>query len=510
MLISDLLEKSAQNFPAANAVWYKDVWITFEELNKQANKVANYLISSGLKKGERVAIFLENSIDFVIIYFGILKAGGVVVGINTEVTSDDLKYLTENSESRFLFVGESRFRILAAVGDALNFLNEIILCGSSTEEAGVSISLESVLSGSYSDTDFPCSAIDLDLAEIVYTSGSTGVPKGVMLSHLNLVSNMKSIAAYLHMTRKDRMMVVLPFTYIYGKSLLLTHVLVGASLVVDNRFVFPNKVLETMASMDVTGFAGVPSSFSILLNRSALKEYSFPKLRYVTQAGGHMAETVQTQVARAFDPAVLYVMYGATEAAPRLSYLEPSMLKEKLGSIGTPVPNVEMFVIDEDGNRLPQGEEGEIAARGPNIMMGYWKDPEGTQQVLKNGVYLTGDLGKQDDDGYFFIVGRKKDVIKVKGFRVSAKEIEEKLLGLDGVIEAAVIAIPDEILGEAVKAFLVCREDTAITRKTVLAYLQPLLSAHKLPKEIEFRDSLPKNSSGKIMKTSLSAGEAAG
>ena len=345
--------------------------------------------------------------------------------------------------------------------------------------------------------------IDIDLAEIVYTSGSTGTPKGVMLSHLSLVSNMRSIVAYLGLDSTDRIMVILPFTYIYGKSLLLTHFLVGGSLVIDNRFVYPNKVLENMVRTEVTGFAGVPSTFSFLLSRSSLGSYRFPALRYVTQAGGHMAPALQREASEAFAPALLYVMYGATEAAPRLSYLDPSMLTEKSGSIGTPVPNVELLVVDEEGQPLPDGTEGEIAARGSNIMRGYWKDPEGSSRVLRGGLYLTGDLGFRDADGYFFIVGRKKDIIKVKGFRVSAKEIEERLLEMARISEAAVIGVPDEVTGEAIKAFLVPKPGESPLEQEVRAFLKGRLSAFKLPKQIEFIEALPKNSSGKIMKSEL-------
>jgi len=518
MLVHSFLEQTSRTFPDKEAVWYQDRWMTYGEIETEANRVGQFLAAKGLRRGERVAIVMENSFTFVTTYFGILKAGGVVVGLNTEVTSEDLEYLVINSEARFLFINHNRLRLLKPVQAKLTTLLGIVVSGGAPDSAASAaadaggkpaelFSYESIIEQYPAERPL-ARPIDIDLAEIVYTSGSTGVPKGVMLSHLNLTSNMRSIAEYLHLSPEDRIMVVLPFTYIYGKSLLLTHVLVGASMVIDNRFVYPNKVLETMKATEVTGFAGVPSTFSILLNRSSLRDYEFPALRYVTQAGGHMAPSLQKEVSEAFHPAVLYVMYGATEAAPRLSYLEPSMLMPKLGSIGTPVPNVDLFVADEKGRPLPTGEEGEIVARGSNIMQGYWKDPEGTREVLKHGLYFTGDLGKQDEDGYFFIVGRKKDILKVKGFRVSAKEIEEKLLEIDDIIETAVIGVPDPVLGEAVKAFVVTRDGSEITDKEILAYLKPHLSTYKLPKFIEFRDSLPKNKSGKIMKTELSAAEA--
>jgi acyl-CoA synthetase (AMP-forming)/AMP-acid ligase II len=196
-------------------------------------------------------------------------------------------------------------------------------------------------------------------------------------------------------------------------------------------------------------------------------------------------------------------MYGATEAAPRLSYLEPERLDDKLGSIGKPVDNVDLLLVDEKGNTLPPGQEGEIAARGSNIMQGYWKDPEGTAEVLRNGLYYTGDLAKIDDEGFFFIVGRSKDIIKVKGFRVSAKEIEEKILELDEVHETAVIAVEDDILGEAIKAYIVPRSEGDNNRDTIEQYLRKSLPPYKLPKYIEFRKELPKNKSGKILKQKL-------
>ena len=509
MLIHSLLERTNQEFPQKEAIWFRNRWTSYSTLERESNQIAAFLIKDGLHRGERAAILMENSSVFVSIYFGILKAGGVVVGLNTETSGAELEYLVLDSEAKYLFISPKHLHLFQPVIRKLKKLNSIIICGD--DQARPDIGDSGIRSTIYQNILAEYSAlkaegnrcIDLDLAEIVYTSGSTGKPKGVMLSHLNLASNMASIAEYLHLTESDRVMVVLPFTYIYGKSLLLTHIMTGGSLVIDNRFIYPNTVLETMHQTSVTGFAGVPSTFSILLNHSSLKKYTFPSLRYVTQAGGHMAPALQTRVAEAFHPAQLFVMYGATEAAPRLSYLEPSHLSGKLGSIGKPVPNVDLFVADEKGNPLPAGQHGELAARGSNIMQGYWKDPEGTREVLKHGLYFTGDLGMMDEDGFLFVVGRKKEIIKVKGYRVSAKEIEEKILELQNVLEAAVIGVPDPTLGEAVKACIVLRDGSRLTEKDILAHLKKHLSGFKLPKYIEFFESLPKNKSGKIMKTQL-------
>jgi len=324
-----------------------------------------------------------------------------------------------------------------------------------------------------------------------------------MLTHLNVVSNTISIIKYLRLTEDDRIMVVLPFYYIYGQSLLTTHFCVGGSLVIENRLVYPQIALETMKSMEATGLAGVPSTFLILLNRTNVRKFEFPALRYVTQAGGAMAVKTQKEVAKVFKNAEVFIMYGATEAAPRLSYVPPERLHEKWGSIGIPLDNVEVFVADGHGRKLAAGEEGEIVARGSNIMAGYWRDAHATAEAIKHGLYFTGDKGVTDEDGYMFVVGRKKDIIKSGGFRISSKEIEEALLENDDIHEVAVVGVVDEIFGEAIKAFIVPKSGIKIGLDAVKKQLKKLLPPYKHPKYFEISKSLPKNESGKIMKTKL-------
>ena len=324
-----------------------------------------------------------------------------------------------------------------------------------------------------------------------------------MTSHLNTVANTHSIIEYLMLTPQDRVLVVLPFFYVYGKTLLNTHFCVGGSVVIDNRFVYPNTVLDTMEQLKVTGFAGVPSTFMILLNMSTLKKRTFPSLRYVTQAGGNMAPSIQKEIADIFKPKSVYIMYGATELSPRLTYVPPEHLLEKLGSIGIAIPNTNAFVADENGNRVESGVEGEIVGRGSNVMMGYWKDPKSTSQVIKNGTYFTGDRGVMDKDGFIFVVGRSSDILKIGGNRVSTKEIENAILETELVAEAAVIGIPDNVLGEAARAFIVKKGHIDITEEILRLSLSKRLPLYKIPKYFQLVPSLPKNSSGKIMKSEL-------
>ncbi|MBB6479239.1 class I adenylate-forming enzyme family protein [Spirochaeta isovalerica] len=509
MQVHDLLNYAAINSPEKDAVWYKDEWMTYRQLGDATDRIASFLLNQEFRKGDRVALLLENSHFYVASYFAILKAGGVVVGISTDATVDRLQYQINDSEARILITQTRFMKIVNQTTEELTSLRAILL----EENTGTVPENGRILYKRYSELEFASvrrefpRTIDIDLAEIVYTSGSTGKPKGVMLTHLNLVTNMKAISSYLHMTGNDRMMVILPFTYIYGKSLLLTHVLKEASVVIDNRFVFPNKVLDTMEELEVTGFSGVPSTYMILLNRSTVRERNFSSLRYVTQAGGSMAPVVQEEVVKAFSPAQLYIMYGATEAAPRLSYLEPEYLFERRGSIGKPVDNVELLVCDSEGNELPPGEVGEITARGSNIMIGYWRDPEETAKVLRHGMYYTGDLGKVDEDGFFYVVGRSKEMIKVKGFRVGIKEIEDAILELEDVVETAVVGVDDPLTGEAILALIIPRKKDWNGKEQIRNHLKKRVPAISQPAYIEFRDSFPKNSSGKILKAQIKGEE---
>jgi acyl-CoA synthetase (AMP-forming)/AMP-acid ligase II len=506
MLVGEILENSARNHPHRPAAWFNGAWKTYEEVNRAADAVATYLTALGVQPGERVAVLLENSFDYISAHFGVLKTGAVDVSLNTELKADGLREQLVDCEATVLIAGMKQYRNWEGILDRLPALKHLIMDRSppgtlsATPQVQIHL-LPDILQSEVMPAPAP-RRIDIDLASIVYTSGVTGRPKGVMLSHLNLVSNTRSIVQYLDLRPDDRALVVLPFYYVYGRSLLYSHFLSAGALVLDNRFAFPAKVLDTMQEQEVTAFAGVPSTFSILLNKSDVRSRKFPGLRLVTQAGGGMAPAVQKEAAEVFHPASLCIMYGSTEAAPRLTFVEPEMLPRKWGSIGQAIPNVEVIVADEQGHRCPPGVIGEIAARGSNIMMGYWKDPEGTAQVLRNGYYYTGDLGYADEDGYIFLTGRSRDIIKAGGNRVSAKEIEDVISEIPGVLETAVIGVPDEILGEAIKAFVV-PSDPALSNDNVKEHLARRLPTFKHPKWLEFRDNLPKNQSGKILKAAL-------
>jgi long-chain acyl-CoA synthetase len=325
-----------------------------------------------------------------------------------------------------------------------------------------------------------------------------------MLSHRNFVANARAIVNYLRLTSSDRAMCVLPFYYVYGLSVLHSHLAVGASVVLDNRFGFPNVVLAAMQKHNATGFAGVPSTFALLLLRSNLDSTPLPTLRYVTQAGGNMPPPKVLEWLERGPRAEFFVMYGATEAAARLTYVPPGDLRRKLGSIGIPVSGVTISVIRDDGSVAAPGEVGELTANGPNISRGYWNNPAETAERFGPLGYRTGDLGYVDDEGFLFLVGRRHDMIKVGAHRVGAKEIEDVLHGHHAVGEAAVVAAPHDLNGEVPIAFVALKHALADVERQLQAYCASRLAAHKVPVRVVIESELPKlPGTGKIDRRTL-------
>jgi acyl-CoA synthetase (AMP-forming)/AMP-acid ligase II len=370
----------------------------------------------------------------------------------------------------------------------------------------------------WSDLEVPAPISDVaasvatdQLAAIIYTSGTTGHPKGVMLSHANLAANIRSIQQYLPIAADDRMLCVLPFYYSYGNSVLHSHLAKGATLILENSLMYPHKVVARMAELKATAFAGVPSTFYLLLARTKLAEFDLSSLRYCTQAGGGMDKTKIAQWCETVPQAQFFVMYGQTEASARLTYLPPGQRVEKAGSVGIAIPGVELSVRDENDNALDVGISGEVCARGDNVMLGYWRDEQESASVLRNGWLHTGDVGYRDADGFFFLVGRNKEMIKTGAHRVSPREIEELIASVDGVEEVAVIGVADEVMGQVIKACVVARgadqdalyRDTPYyeeLRKKILRLCREQLAIYKMPKAVEFYEGFPKTASGKIQK----------
>ncbi len=489
-LIHTLLQRAAHDHPEQIALVHGRERITYRDLARRAERVSGWLLAHGLRRGDRVALLNDQPIEYVAAYFGTLAAGGIVVGLNTQTSERALRGLLDDCEAAVV-LSQRRFAtyepVIAGHPAVRHFVTDSSVLWQHDESRWVA----------------PAALSPEDIAQIIYTSGTTGNPKGVMLRHRNLAANTRSNISYLHLTSADTVMAVLPFFYSYGNSVLLTHIAVAGTLVVNQSFLYPNVILEQMVAERVTGFSGVPSSFAILLNRSAVRDYRFPALRYLTQAGAAMAPALAEQLQQVFPGVDIYIMYGQTEAAPRLSYLEPKRLFDKAGSIGTAIPGVTLEVCRPDGTPVEVGEVGEIVAGGDNIMAGYWRRPEETAAVLRSGKLWTGDLARVDADGFLFIEGRKSAMIKSGSHRIAPKEIEETIMELPGVHEVAVVGVEDELLGEKIVAVVSLKPGADVPAKTVTRHCQRELPAFKVPHQVVFREELPKTSTGKIQTAAL-------
>ncbi|MFP6641584.1 MAG: class I adenylate-forming enzyme family protein [Myxococcota bacterium] len=507
--VHEFLTRVAEERPEHPFLVHEEQVSRYGEVDAASNRMARSLIAEGLSVGDRVGILAQNSRFYVEAYYAVLKAGGIAVPLNTAADGPTQAGVLRDCGARFL-LASSRFAKVCL--SAISTGTELECLALDTGRRGLDrlpegvrgLALDERASGE-SPEALDVTPPESDIASIVYTSGSTGKPQGAALSHANLCSNVLSIVEYLELSSKDRVLSILPFYYVYGKSLLNTHAAAGGTVVIENRFQYPNTALDTLESERCTGLSGVPSTFAILLNRSNLEQRDLSHLRYVTQAGGGMNPQLTRRLMEVLPNQQIFIMYGATEASARLAYLPPDELSRKLGSIGRAIPGVELRVLRADGREADVGEEGEIVARGPNIMSGYWNDPEATSEVLDEHGYHTGDLARRDEEGFLYIVGRMKDFIKSGAHRVSAREIEDAILEEAGIHESAVVGAPDELLGEKILAYVVPLDPDGFDPVALAKSLRRRLPAYKVPAEIVVRGDLPKNESGKIMKQALKA-----
>lgn len=520
----DIIRRGAATAPDNIAVTHGEINITYKELLLAINNTANRISELKLTDGTKAALYYENSVEYVILFFAIQKANLIVVPLDTSLKPDKINFILNDCNAQLLFVQNKFLRFVNKIFSQRTKISTLFI------ERDVELEIENVkvevlnniCEPDKNDKIFESLILGIDklmplteirydlladcskeLAAIFYTSGSTGMPKGVMLSHLNLIANTAGTVEYLKLNSGDSIMVILPLYYIYGNSLLLTHLITGGRLVIDNRFAFPQTVLETMIKEKVTGFSGVPSNFMILLTNHTFRSEQLPCLRYVTQAGGSMAPEIIKKVIKAFPDKEIFIMYGQTEASPRVTYLPYEKLTDKIGSIGIPIPGISMKLINDKNQEVEPGEVGEIVVMGDSVMLGYNNQADEEEQVLQDGNLYTGDLARKDEDGYYFIVSRKKEIIKVGGNRVSAKEIEERILEHEAIRETAIISVDDDVLGEAIKAFIVTQDGQKLTTKEVQDFVMMKLARHKAPKFIELIDELPKYQSGKVNKLLL-------
>ncbi len=462
--------------------------LTYAQLQQESLKLARY-INETYGQNNNIILVSPNSSYFLIVYLAILKSGNVCVPLNPATEESNLTFIVDICNSEIAFISPS------LKGSKWEFLEHVYYELPDYSRVDQELTQKNLENDTFDQER---------LAEIIFTSGSTGEPKGVMITHGNIIANTDSIVEYLGLTGDDIIQIVLPFYYCYGLSLLHTHLKVGGSVVFNNNFMFLGTVINDLKKYECTGFAGVPSHFQILLRKSkSFKTTNFPNLRYVTQAGGKLHTVFIREFTDSLPDIDFFVMYGQTEATARLSYLPPRMLQEKLGSLGKAIPGVELQIMNDSGEVIMEsGIVGELVAKGGNIMKGYLGDEEDTRLTLGDGWLHTGDLAYRDSDGYFYHTARKKEIIKVGGNRISPKEIEEVIVTLPGVVDCSVTGIPDDILGEALKAEIVVTDinDQTLDELFIKRFCAEKLRPEKVPHVVQFSSKLDIAPTGKKIK----------
>lgn len=510
MQVEEFLEQSARRFGNKTALVVGNQRLSYAELDKLCNRLAHALVEEGVGRGERVAIYLENSVESVIAVFAILKAGAVFLVVNPTTKVDKLTYVLNNCRAIAIITHAGKLESIQECFRETPHLKTIIIAGATP---GVSrqyekhvLCLEKILHEGGDSGPIPNKCIDIDLAALIYTSGSTGRPKGVMLTHLNIVSAATSITTYLENTSDDIILNALPLSFDYGMYQVLMAFKIGGTVVLERSFTYPAAVLDRLVRERVTGFPIVPTISAILLQTN-LEKWDFSSLRYITNTAAALPQDHIRKLRKLFPRVKLYSMYGLTECK-RVSYLP---LDIRPSSVGKGMPNEEVYIVDEEGRRVGPGVVGELVIRGSNVMKGYWEMPEATDKVLRPGAYpwervlYSGDLFRADEEGYLYFVGRKDDIIKSRGEKVSPREVEDVLYSLAGVAEAAVIGIPDTVLGSAIKAVIVPQVGAQLTEQDVLRHCANHLEDFMMPKYVEFRTDMPKTTTGKISKRELMA-----
>jgi long-chain acyl-CoA synthetase len=490
MNVAKNLENAAFYFPQQTAVIENDQEINFLEFNRVSNRVATALLRAGVQPGDHVALYAPNAYQWLAFYFGVLKSGAVVVTLSSLLKRDELRRIMDNAQPKVLFAGEEQ---LAELGDRRDYpyLKNVI-------GKGGDIPYEDLVEmGSDS-----FGAVDLDrhnTAAILYTGGTTGIPKGVMLTHENLNTSIHNVSHYERSSHKDRALCFLPLNHVFGQvHIMNATVYSGGSLLLQSSFDL-EKVIETIERHNVTKFFAVPTIYIRLLALKDLKE-KLGSLRYTFSAAASMAAELVREWKRRMDLNI-YEAYGMTESASMVTYNH--YYRHVIGSVGTPVTNVEVQIRDLEGNVLGAKEEGEICIRGRNIMKGYLNQPEETRAVFWEDWFRSGDIGTIDEDGYLYIVDRLKDMIITGGENVYPREVEEILYTRPEVEECTVIGLPDEEYGERVTAFIIPKQGHQVDPTQLKSYLKTKLSPFKVPKEFITVDDLPKSSAGKILKREL-------
>jgi len=512
-LLHDYLTRAAAARPERIALVCGRERLSYAEIDRRSNALANHLLASGVRRGDRVLIFAENTVETVIAFWAVLKANAVVSVVNPRTKAEKLAYLLRDSRPSAFVTDAALQEVFEQPARDCASLKRIVVReappGGQLERLPRALRWDDALASASAAAPPRRECIDLDLAAIIYTSGSTGDPKGVMLTHRNMTAACASTASYLGIGEDEVILDVLPLAFNYGLYQMIMAFSRGARLVLERSFAFPRQILQRAAEEGVTCFPGVPTMFSILAEMKSPASLDLSSVRCVTNTAAALTAK-HVRVLRALFPcARIYSMYGLTECK-RCTYLPPEDLDRKPMSVGIAIPNTEVWIVDERGERVPAGEVGELVIRGATVMQGYWEKPEATARMLRPGplpgerVLYTGDYCRMDEDGYVYFVARMDDMIKSCGEKVAPKEVETMLMDIAGVKEAAVIGVPDEVLGQAVKAFVVLESGARLAEHDLQRLCHARLESFMVPKHIAIVPGLPRTDTGKIRKIDLS------
>ena len=519
ILLHEYFDETVLKFPDKEALIFEDQRYTYSDIYTQANWLSRSLMNLGMKPHDRVLIYMDNAPEVFISLYGILKAGGIFVIINTSVQLQKLSYIIRDCEPSVIIAETKKGEHIISALQTNRMNTPVIWTRSSAAADPEAIRNKlgykwekMLLPGEGLEQQpperFSNRVLDLDLAALIYTSGSTGDPKGVMESHFNIISAARSITRYLNNTPDDIILNTLPLSFDYGLYQAIMTFLFGGTLVLEKSFIFLTRTLNTIAREKVTGFPIVPTIVAMILKTIDLNSFHLKSLRYITNTGAAFPIEHIKRLRSLLPWVKIFSMFGLTECK-RISYLPPEYIDIKPDSVGIAMPNCEVFIVDEKGQRVAPGETGELVVRGSNVMQGYWKAPEQTNRTFRQALgfrdklLFTGDYFKMDSEGFLYFLGRKDDMIKSRGERISAKEIENILSQIEGVAESAVIGVDDDILGQAIKAFIVTKPGMPVNRKDILTYCAKNLEPYCIPKHIDFVDELPKSPHGKIDKKKL-------
>lgn len=502
MTIGNLIEKQAKKYPNKIFLYWEDIEITYSQLNEITNKVANLLYELGIRKGDKVSIFLPNMPEFIYFYLGVPKLGAIVGPVNALFKAREAQFVISHSEAKVLVTIPKFMEIINEIRNDLPNLKHIIVIGESIEET---LNYEELMDKASSESP-PLVKINEkeDPAAILYTSGTTGFPKGVLQTHFNIKRNAEMLIEALKPEEDFRFMLILPLFHVNAQIVtVMAPLTLGGSVILTPGF-SASSHWEIVAKYKASTFSSVPTVLSILL-RTPHENLNLSSLKFVICGAAPLPVEVMKEFESTFECKVIEG-YGLTEGTCASS-VNPMPTetedRRKIGSIGVPLPGTKMKIVDDKGKEVPPNTNGEIICKGDNIMKGYFKNPEANKETLKNGWLYTGDIGYMDEDGFFYIIDRKKDMIIRGGENIYPREIEEVLYSYPGVSMAAVIGVNDEIYGEVPKAFIVMKEGEEAISEDIIEHCKKNLANYKVPKYVEFRDDLPKNPTGKIMKVPL-------